>query len=131
MLLFAFNTPIPDLFLGLRKIGLNKDIAELTILIYRYSFMIFEQLEQMLIAADCRLGFRNIKSTLNSFGIISANLFLKSLDFSQRAFYSLQSKNFSGNFEPFKKPKNISILNVLFSILIFIIILFFGSFEVF
>ena len=43
-----------------------KEIIELTILVYRYSFLLLEQLDTMYIAATSRLGFKGTRSKLST-----------------------------------------------------------------
>ena len=108
MLLFSFSTPSVDIFSSLKQFKLPTIVFELAILIYRYSFVILEQLFQMIYAADTRLGFSDLKKSLVTIATISANLFIKSLTFAQQSFYALESKNFSSNFIQYKPPQNLT-----------------------
>lgn len=104
MLFFAVSTPIPHIFNSLKSVGLPDYIAEITILIYRYSFMMLEQSLQMLSAAGCRMGFSGWRNSMRTMGLVTANMFIRSLELAERSQYALQSRNFVGTFPLFQKP---------------------------
>ena len=88
----------------MRGLGLPAFLAELVVLIYRYSFMILEQAAQMFTAAECRLGFCTIEQSLRTTGQLAAELFGRSMDFAERAEAALQSRNYTGEFTPYRMP---------------------------
>lgn len=104
LLAFASSTPIPQLSFMFREIRLPAFVAEMTLLIYRYSLMMLEQLGQMWLAAECRLGFRGLRNSLRTTGRISAGLLSRSLDFAERAEQALYSRNFRGEFPTYREP---------------------------
>lgn len=108
LLFFASSTPIPHLFLAMRQIGLPNFLAELVVLVYRYSFMLLEQMQQMATAADCRLGFRGLRQSLRTTGKLTAGLFGRSMDFAERAQAALLCRNFRGEFMPFRQPAKLT-----------------------
>ncbi len=127
LLFFASSTPIPHLFYALREVGLPAHVAELTVLIYRYSFMLIEQLGQMFTAADCRMGFVGIRRSLNTSGLIMANLFSRSMDFAQRAEAALLCRNFGGEFPLLHMPPKLSAKWILASASIFAALFLIGQ----
>jgi len=118
LLFFASSTPIPHLFYAMRQAGLPAFLAELTVLIYRYSFMLLEQMQQMVIAADCRLGFRNPKQTMRTSAKLAACLFGRSMDFAERAQAALLCRNFRGEFMPFRMPAPLTPIWVIGSLML-------------
>lgn len=104
VLFFASSTPIPHIFCALTRMGLPAYIAEVAILVYRYSFMVMEQSVQMTNAAACRLGFSGWGRAMKTTGVLAANLFVRSLEFAERSQNALQSRNFGGEFFVFRKP---------------------------
>lgn len=108
LLFFASSTPIPHLFLAMRQIGLPNFLAELVVLVYRYSFMLLEQMQQMATAADCRLGFSNLRQSMRTMGQLMAGLFGRSMDFAERAQAALLCRNFRGEFMPFRRPAKLT-----------------------
>ncbi len=104
MLFFITSTPLPHIIWALRAIGLPETMAELAVLVYRYSFLILDQIEQMYVAAECRLGLAKKENTLRTLGILSSNLLARSWDFALRANDALSSRNYQGKFPVFRTP---------------------------
>jgi cobalt/nickel transport system permease protein len=125
LLFFASSTSIPHLFIALRQVGLPISLSELAVLVYRYSFLLVEQVEQMVTAAQCRLGFHDLRSSLRTFSTIIACTFGRSMDFAERAQYALYCRNFQGNFPLLSPPSKLTIGWLLFptAILIFMLII--------
>lgn len=101
---FSSSTPLPHLFTALLQVGVPQYLAELTILVYRYSFMLLEQMGQMYTAASCRLGFSSLSRSFHTSGSILSGLFGRSMDFADRAQAALSCRNYSGSFPAFRKP---------------------------
>lgn len=128
MLFLASSTPVPHLFSALTRVGLPVYISEVTIMIYRYSFMIMEQSVQMTNAAACRLGFSGWKTSMRTTGVLAANLFVRSLEFAERSQYALQSRNFGGEFPVFKKPAALNARWVLCSGALLVVVFLAGNY---
>ncbi|MCD1295406.1 cobalt ECF transporter T component CbiQ [Methanocella sp. CWC-04] len=127
VLFFASSTPIPHIFNSLKKMGLPDYIAEITVLVYRYSFMILEQSEQMVNAAGCRLGFSGWWNYMRTTGTLTANLFIRSLEFAERSQNALQSRNFTGSFPVFREPKRITTVWIFLSLAVFASVYLIGN----
>lgn len=108
LLFFATSTPIPHLFIALRQAGIPKHVSELTVLVYRYSFMVVEQAGQMWQAADCRLGFHGVRRMVSTSGYLLGNLFIRCMDFAERSQKALECRNFNGSFEPLHLPSRLT-----------------------
>lgn len=109
VLFFASSTPVPHIFNALARAGLPDYIAETTVLVYRYSFMVLEQSAQMTNAAACRLGFTGLRTSVKTTGVLAANLFIRSLEFAERSQCALQSRNYRGEFPVFRKPAHLNV----------------------
>jgi cobalt ECF transporter T component CbiQ len=108
MLFFATSTPVPHIFGSLLRIGIPAYIAEMALLLYRYSFMVLELSEQMLNAAGCRLGFSGWQTSMRTTGTLAANLFVRSLEIAERSQNALYSRNFDGSFPVFREPSPVT-----------------------
>ena len=128
VLFFASSTPVPHIFRSLVRIGVPDYIAETAMLLYRYSFMILEQAEQMVNAADCRLGFSGWRTSMKTTGVLAANLFIRSLDCAERSQNALTSRNFSGSFPVFREPRPMTISWVILSLAALASLLLLGNF---
>lgn len=119
MLFFASSTPIPQFANALRQLKMPKELVELTVLIYRYSFLLLEQVETMYMAADCRLGFRGYKNKFKTTAKLAVGVFTRSLDMAERSQVALNNRSFRGEFHSFRHPANLSVKWVTASITVF------------
>jgi len=119
MLFFATSTPIPYLTNALRQIRVPKEIIELTMLIYRYSFLLLEQLEIMNLAAHCRLGFRGYRNKFRTTARLTVGIFTRSLDMAERSQVALNCRCFRGEFNCYRPPAKVTVRWILASIILF------------
>jgi cobalt ECF transporter T component CbiQ len=119
MLFFASSTPIPHLAQALRQLRVPREMAELVILVYRYSFLVLEQYEKMMLAANCRLGSRGIRTSIRTLSKIAVGTFVRSIGVAERAQISLQCRNFRGDFPAYREPARMSAAWVLMPVLAF------------
>ncbi len=109
MLWFATSTPIPYLANALRQARLPKEIVELTVLIYRYSFLLLEQLDTMYVAAASRLGFRGVRNKFRTTAKLSVGVFTRSLDVAERSQVALDCRSFRGEFHCYRPPAEVTV----------------------
>jgi len=126
LLFFASSTSIPHFFTALRQVGLPASISELAVLIYRYSFLLADQVELMITAAQCRLGFKGLRNSIRTISIITACVFSRSMDLAERGQYALYCRNFQGSFPSFKTPPKMTAVWVIVPIAIFFILYYLG-----
>ncbi len=119
MLFFATSTPIPHFAHALRQIRMPAEISELFILVYRYSFLLLEQLEVMYLAATCRLGFKGWKNKLRTTSKLAVGLFIRSLDTAERSQIALNCRSFRGDFPTYRPPARMGALWILIPLLVF------------
>lgn len=119
MLFFATSTPIPYFAGAMRQLRLPKEVIELTILVYRYSFLMLEQVNTMYTAADCRLGFRGYRNKFRTTARLAVGLFTRSLDMAERSQVALDCRCFRGEFHSYREPSKMSMKWVAASILAF------------
>jgi cobalamin biosynthesis protein CbiM/cobalt ECF transporter T component CbiQ len=122
MLFFASSTPIPHLALAMRQLRIPKELAELVILVYRYSFLVLEQYEKMMLAANCRLGLRGFRTSLRTLSKVAVGMFVRSIGVAERAQTSLQCRNFKGDFPSYREPARMSTVWMVLPILAFIVL---------
>ena len=104
MLFFATSTPIPHFASALRQLKVPSYLAELVILVYRYSFLLFEQLQVLYTAAQCRVGFRGAKNKMRTTAQLAVGLFIRSMEVADRSQIALYCRNFKGDFPSFRPP---------------------------
>ncbi len=125
MLAFSTSTPIPHLAQALNQIKVPKEITEIMILIYRYSFLLLERMQTMRYAADCRLGFAGFKRSFKTTAGIVMGVFTSSLEIGDKAQCALDCRNYGGSFPVFRNPHKISaawvVLSISLALLLFIV----------
>jgi cobalt/nickel transport system permease protein len=109
MLSFAVSTPIPHIFIALRQLRIPAELAELTVLVYRYTFLLLEMLARMHVAAASRLGFNGYRTSLRTTSRIVVGVFINSLDQAERSQIALDCRNFQGEFHTFHRPESAGI----------------------
>ena len=119
MLFFATSTPIPYFANALHQLRLPKELVELTVLVYRYSFLMLEQLNTMYVAAGCRLGFQGFRNKLRTTARLAVGVFTRSLDMAERSQVALDCRCFRGEFLAYREPPRLSLGWVAGSILVF------------
>ncbi|HUV25479.1 MAG TPA: cobalt ECF transporter T component CbiQ [Methanomassiliicoccales archaeon] len=119
MLFFATSTPIPHIAYAMRQLRVPKELIELTILVYRYSFLMLEELGRMYDAAKCRLGFRGLRNRVRTSGRLAVGLFIRSMGTAERTHAALQCRNFKGDFPVYRKPSRLTPVWGLLPILTF------------
>jgi cobalamin biosynthesis protein CbiM/cobalt ECF transporter T component CbiQ len=119
MLFFATSTPIPHLSEAMEQLRLPKEISELVVLIYRYSFLLLELLGTMYLAAQCRLGFKGIRNKFRTSGKLAVGLFTRSMEVADRSQVALECRGFRGQFHSFRPPARVTWLWILVPVLVF------------
>lgn len=109
MYFLSLTTPMNDLLTLLRKSPLPDFFAEITELVYRYIFVLFETARKMRTAQDARLGYSSLKTSYKSTGVLAANLFIRAFERADRAYTAMQSRGYDGSVAVFsdeyeKKP---------------------------
>jgi cobalt ECF transporter T component CbiQ len=109
MLFFTTSTPIPHFAAALKQLHVPTYITELVILVYRYSFLLFEQLDVLYTAAQCRVGFRGTRNKFRTTGKLAVSLFVKSLEVAERSQIALYCRNFKGDFPTFRPSTRMTV----------------------
>jgi cobalt/nickel transport system permease protein len=122
MLFLASSTPVPHLAYAMRQLRMPKELTELVVLVYRYSFLMLEQLEIMYDAAKCRLGFKGLRNKMRTSGRLAVSLFIRSLGIADRAQMAMACRNFSGEFPVYRKPSRLTPVWGLAPLIIFAVL---------
>jgi cobalt/nickel transport system permease protein len=92
----ALTTPMIEVFSVLKSIGLPEFLIELSMLIYRYIFVLLDQATMIHSAQIMRLGGAGFKSSLNSFAMLSSVLFVRAWDQGERLIVAMDSRCYDG-----------------------------------
>jgi len=98
MFSFAISTPVPHMATALRKLKLPDVFVEMTVLIYRYTFLLMESAERMHLAAECRFGYSTRRRSMRTTAKLSVGVFMRALDTAERGQVTLQCRNYRGEF---------------------------------
>lgn len=92
----ALTTPIANILHCLAKLKVPKILIEISLLMYNTIFIFLNELNTMRNAQESRLGYMGTKSTYKSLGSLFSNLFLVSLNKSEKLQNALDSRGFTG-----------------------------------
>jgi len=108
MLFFATSTPIPYFADMLVRMKVPKEFTELMTMVYRYSFMLFDEVERMFLAAQCRLGFRGKMNSLRTYASMLTGVFIRSIETAERQNIGMQCRNYQSSVAMLRQPKGIT-----------------------
>lgn len=92
----ALNTTMTDILEVLRKLHFPSLVIELMLLIYRFLFVFLETASAILTAQESRLGNRNFRTRIRSFGGMGAALFVLVLKRANALYDSMESRCYDG-----------------------------------
>jgi cobalt/nickel transport system permease protein len=103
LLFLALTTPATDLIVGLRRLGLPAEIAEIALLMYRFLFLLGDTAMAMDSAQAARLGHFGAKRRLRSLGLLIANLLPRALGRARRLEVGLAARGWNGEMRVLSK----------------------------
>lgn len=102
----ALTTPIAEILHCLSSLKVPKIIIEIALLMYNSIFIFLDELDIMRHAQESRLGYNGSKAAYRSLGSLFANLFIKSLDKSEKLQNALDSRAYTGEI-PLYRPSQV------------------------
>jgi len=108
-------------------------IIEISLLIYRYSFVVIDESARMERSQRARLGYADFSGSLSSAAMLATGVFVRAMNRGERLYAAMQSRCYSGTFATFReKPVSIGILLSIFGFesLVFAIMLETSGFRV-
>ncbi len=103
LILLTSSAKFHNLLLGLRKLKMPKLIGIISALMYRYVFLIHDEILKTNMARDSRTTGKLKMSRLKVFGNQSAMVFIRSFERSQTLYNSMLSRGFNGEFPSMSK----------------------------
>lgn len=116
-LFLALTTPTTDLLVGLRRLGIPRDVVEIALLMYRFIFLLADSARNMGLAQAARLGHSTKRRRLRSLGLLVANLLPRAMDRGRRLETGLAARGWTGEMRVLSRA-------VPFSLPAFFLILF-------
>lgn len=102
----ALTTPISNILHCLAKLKVPKILIEIALLMYNTIFIFLDEFNTMKNAQESRMGYSGTKATYRSLGSLFSNLFLVSLNKSEKLQCALDSRGYTGEmpiYEPIEK----------------------------
>lgn len=123
----SLNTTMTDILEVLERLHCPEMMIELMLLIYRYIFVLLETASAIMVSQKSRLGNRNFRTSLQSFGQMGAGLFIRALKRSNALYDSMESRCYDGKIKVLSvqhPPKKKEVAGILiFDILLFMLAL--------
>lgn len=94
LILLVETTKFHNLLKSMMKLGIPKIIIILLLFIYRYFFVLIDEIERIVLATRLRTHKR---LSLKTIGRIIGVIFVRSYERSERIFYAMCSRGFDGN----------------------------------
>ena len=108
MYMLALSTPLNEIIYVIKKVRTPQIIIELMYLVYRFIFIMRDSYKSMRKSIESRLGFRDYRTSLLSFGKIISNILIISLRKSNSFYDAMESRCYRGEIRFFIKEKRIN-----------------------
>ena len=92
----SFTTPMPDILQVLRRLHCPKLMIEMMLLIYRFIFILLDTASAISTSQDCRMGNRDYKTSLKSFGMLGSVLMIRAVSRSGKLYDSMEARCYDG-----------------------------------
>ena len=97
MLFLALSTPLPQILLALRRLGMPAVVVEVAALVYRSIWTFVETVAATRRAQAARLGYRSLRRSYHSLGMLTATFFSRSLQRARAMENGLAARNWHGD----------------------------------
>lgn len=92
----AFSTPVPDILGVLQKLHCPGLLIELMLLIYRFIFVLMETASAISVSQNCRLGNKDYRTSLKSFGLLGSGLMIRAVKRASRLYDAMEARCYDG-----------------------------------
>ena len=113
----VLTTTITDILITLRRLHVPLILIEMSLLIYRYIFVLLEIASQMNTAQEMRLGQTNWIKKIKSTALLAGNLFIRTLEQGERTFTAMSARGYDGEIrtlDDLPHPRPWLIIGILF-----------------
>lgn len=115
--MLTLSTPAGEIIQVLRSLHVPRTILELMDLIYRYIFLLLDTHCRMRNAAASRLGYRDYRTALSTFGRTASNLLVVSLGRGTAYYQALASRCYDGELRFLREEKPVRPGQILWAVL--------------
>lgn len=96
ILFLSMSTPAYKLLMAATWFRVPKIFVELGLLMYRYIFVLLEEVVTIKDAQKVRLGYRNWRQSLKSLGVLGGSLIPRAYDRAERVFEAMVARGYTG-----------------------------------
>lgn len=96
LIFLALSTPLPQILLALRRMGMPAVVVEVAALVYRSIWTFVETVAATRRAQAARLGYRSFRSSQHSLSMLVASFFGRSLQRARAMEHGLAARNWHG-----------------------------------
>lgn len=129
LLFLILTTPLTDTLVGLRRLGLPRDIVDIALLTHRFVFIIADVALGMSHAQEARLGRATRRRWLRSTGLLAANLLPRTLDRARRLETGLSARGWDGEMRVLNDAPKASAANLVSILLLEMIVALIGAYP--
>jgi cobalt/nickel transport system permease protein len=97
ILFLSISTPAYKLLLAATWFRVPKVVIELSLLIYRYIFVLLEEVLNIRDAQRIRLGYHNWRQSMRSLILLGASLIFRAYDRAERIFQAMSARGYTGS----------------------------------
>jgi cobalt/nickel transport system permease protein len=108
MYMLSLSTMSNEIFSVLRKVHVPKLIIELMHMMYRSIFIMMDTQSRMKNAAQSRLGYRDFKTSIKSFGNSAGNLLIVSMKRGSQLYDAMEARCYDGDLVFLEKDKPVT-----------------------
>lgn len=118
----SLNTTMTDILSVLRKLHVPALMVELMMLIYRYIFVLLDIAYYITTSQNARLGYKDMKTSLNSFGGMVQALFIRAMKRSRNLFDAMEARCYDGEIKVLDETHPVNKRNVVLIVLVEILL---------
>lgn len=104
----SLSTPLPELLYAARRAHVPAVVTSLAVLIYRYVFLLLDAARTRRDAADSRLGYRGLRRSLRTTGLVYGNLLASGFRRAGACYDAMESRCFTGEIAFLTRPKPVT-----------------------
>jgi len=92
----SMTTPVPQVLRVMRRLHVPPVLTEVSLIIYRNIWMFVDTVRSIRAAQQARLGYRSLRTSYNSLGMLTASFFGQTLQRAKAMENGLQARNWQG-----------------------------------
>lgn len=119
----VLTTPMIELFAVLKASRFPESVIELSMLIYRYIFVFLDMALCIRYAQTVRLGYSNFRRSINSLGMLTSTLFIRSWEQGDKLFLAMNSRCYDGKMTLFEVHRPVRATELLLTSAYFLLTL--------